>query len=69
MNEDGRMARLDDLIKFSKKHKIKIASIADLIAHRLKNEKLVYKSYVKNIHLKNLSKNLLSIYRNKLNKS
>ena len=40
MNEDGRMARLDDLIKFSKKHKIKIASIADLIAHRLKNEKL-----------------------------
>ena len=27
MNEDGRMARLDDLIKFSK-HKIKIASIA-----------------------------------------
>ena len=43
MNEDGRMARLDDLLKFSKKHKIKIASIADLIAHRLKNEKLIYK--------------------------
>ena len=29
MNEDGRMARLNDLIKFSNKHKIKIASIAD----------------------------------------
>ena len=27
MNEDGRIARLDDLVKFSKKHKIKIASI------------------------------------------
>ena len=54
MNEDGRMARLDDLIKFSKKHKIKIASIADLIAHRLKNEKLVYKSYSKNILEKKL---------------
>ena len=40
MNEDGRMARLDDLIRFSKKHNIKIASIADLIAFRLKNEKL-----------------------------
>ena len=67
MNEDGRMARLDDLIRFSKKHKIKIASIEDIIAHRLKNEKLIYKSYVKNIHLKNLSKAQLSIFKNKLN--
>ena len=41
MNEDGRMARLDDLIKFSKKHKIKIASIEDLIAYRLRNERLI----------------------------
>ncbi len=41
MNEDGRMARLDDLIKFSQKHKIKIASISDLISFRLKNEKLI----------------------------
>ena len=53
MNEDGRMARLDDLIKFSKKHKIKIASIADLIAYRLKNEKLIYKIIQKNILKKN----------------
>ncbi len=67
MNEDGRMARLDDLIRFSKKHKIKIASIEDIIAHRLKNEKLIYKSYVKNINLKNLSKAQLSIFKNKLN--
>ena len=34
MNEDGRMARLKDLQKFSNKHKIKIASIEDLIAYR-----------------------------------
>ena len=54
MNEDGRMARLDDLIKFSKKHNIKIASIADLIAHRLKNERLVYKVFLKVISKKNL---------------
>ena len=68
MNEDGRMARLDDLVKFSKKHNIKIASITDLIAHRLKNEKLVYKIFSKNV-LKN--RNLIdqfSIYKNKLNK-
>ena len=31
MSEDGRMARLNDLYKFSKKHKIKLASIEDLI--------------------------------------
>ncbi len=67
MNEDGRMARLDDLKKFSKKHKIKIASIADLIAYRFKNEKLIYKSFSKNISLKNISKTHLSIYKNKLN--
>ena len=68
MNEDGRMARLDDLVKFSKKHKIKIASIAELIAHRLKNEKLVFKTYSKNIlEKKNLKMNL-TIFKNKLNK-
>ena len=68
MNEDGRMARLDDLIKFSNKHKIKIASIADLIAYRLKNEKLVYRCHSKNVILKDFPKSQLSIYKNKLNK-
>ena len=68
MNEDGRMARLSDLVKFSKKHKIKIASIADLIAHRLKTEKLVYKSQSKTIFFNNKIKFQLSIYKNKLNK-
>ena len=53
MNEDGRMARLDDLVKFSKKHKIKIASIADLISYRLKNEKLIYKLFSRNISFGN----------------
>jgi 3,4-dihydroxy 2-butanone 4-phosphate synthase / GTP cyclohydrolase II len=43
MNEDGRMARLNDLFKFSKKHKIKLASIEDIISYRLKNEKLISK--------------------------
>ncbi len=38
MNEDGRMARLPDLIKFSKKHNIRIVTIKDLITHRLQTE-------------------------------
>ncbi|MEE2746346.1 MAG: 3,4-dihydroxy-2-butanone-4-phosphate synthase [Pseudomonadota bacterium] len=41
MNEDGSMARTHDLIKFAKKHKIKIATIADLISFRLRNDKIV----------------------------
>ena len=67
MNEDGRMARLDDLIRFSKKHKIKIASIADIIAYRFKNEKLVYKAQSKNHFYKNFKNTQISIFKNKIN--
>ena len=67
MNEDGRMARLSDLVKFSKKHRIKIASIADLIAYRLKTEKLIYKTQTKNIDFNSTKRIQLSVYKNKLN--
>ena len=43
MNSDGTMARLKDCEKFAKKHKIKIATIADLIGYRLKKDSLVEK--------------------------
>ncbi len=38
MNEDGSMARRDDLIQFAKKHGLKIGTIADLIQYRMQNE-------------------------------
>ncbi|MEG1934766.1 MAG: bifunctional 3,4-dihydroxy-2-butanone-4-phosphate synthase/GTP cyclohydrolase II [Rikenellaceae bacterium] len=41
MNEDGTMARMDQLREISKKHGIKIISIADLIKYRLQRESLV----------------------------
>ncbi len=41
MNDDGTMARLPQLIEFSKKHDLKLISIADLISYRRKNERLV----------------------------
>lgn len=41
MNEDGTMSRLQELLPFAKKHKLKILTINDLIAHRRKTEKLV----------------------------
>ena len=43
MNEDGTMARLPQLIELSKKFEMKIISIEDLIAYRLKAESLVQK--------------------------
>lgn len=41
MNDDGTMARTQDLIKFSQKHKLKICTIDSLIEYRRKTEKLV----------------------------
>ncbi len=41
MNEDGTMARLPDLLKIAEKFDLKIISIKDLIAYRLKNETLI----------------------------
>ena len=41
MNEDGTMARTPDLVKFAQFHGLKIATIADLIAYRRRNDKLV----------------------------
>jgi 3,4-dihydroxy 2-butanone 4-phosphate synthase/GTP cyclohydrolase II len=39
MNEDGTMARRDDLENFAQKHDLKIGTIADLIHYRLVTEK------------------------------
>ena len=41
MNDDGTMARLPELINFSKKHKLKIGTVSDLIKYRLKNNKII----------------------------
>ena len=66
MNEDGRMARLHDLFKFSKKHNIKLASIEDLISYRLKYEKLISRSSHKMIKLNKNGKLNVYHYKNKL---
>ena len=43
MNDDGTMARLPDLVGFAQAHGLKIATIADLIAYRLRYDHLVNK--------------------------
>lgn len=44
MNEDGTMARAPQLVEYVKEHKLKIITIADLIAYRRKNE-----TYIKRV--------------------
>jgi 3,4-dihydroxy 2-butanone 4-phosphate synthase/GTP cyclohydrolase II len=41
LNDDGAMARRDDLLRFARRHKVKIGTIADLIAYRLRTEESV----------------------------
>ena len=41
MKEDGTMARLDNLIPFARKHKMKIGTIRDLIAYRRRHDHMV----------------------------
>ncbi len=41
MNEDGTMSRLPDLVTFAQYHGLKIGTIADLIAYRLRNDRVV----------------------------
>ncbi len=41
MRDDGTMARMDDLVAFAHTHGLKIGTISDLIAYRLKKDRLV----------------------------
>ena len=54
------------LFKFSKKHKIKLASIEDLISYRLKYEKLINRQSFKIVDLKKIGKINIYNYKNKL---
>ncbi len=41
MNDDGTMARMPDLVPFARRHGLKIGTIADLIAYRLRYDRIV----------------------------
>jgi len=68
MNEDGTMAKGQDLFNFAKKHKLKIGKIEDLIAYRLKKEKLIKLKKQSEIKLQN-QKFKIKIYENLLDNS
>ncbi|HET8564191.1 MAG TPA: 3,4-dihydroxy-2-butanone-4-phosphate synthase [Candidatus Binatia bacterium] len=44
MKSDGTMARQPDLLKFAKKHRLKVVTIADLIQYKLSYDSLVYRA-------------------------
>jgi 3,4-dihydroxy 2-butanone 4-phosphate synthase/GTP cyclohydrolase II len=49
MNEDGTMARVPELMKFSRKHGVKVVTVKDLINYRMKMESFVHRA--SDVHL------------------
>ena len=68
MNEDGTMAKGQELFNFAKKHNLRIGKIEDLISYRLKKEKLIKLKKHSDIKLKN-QKFKIKIYENLLDNS
>ena len=68
MNEDGTMAKGQELFDFAYKHQLKIGKIEDLIAYRLKKEKLIRLKKQGFIDVKN-QKYKIRIYENLLDGS
>jgi 3,4-dihydroxy 2-butanone 4-phosphate synthase/GTP cyclohydrolase II len=67
MNEDGTMARLPELRRFARRHRLKIITIADLIEYRRRNERLV--NWVVSAKLPTRYGNFaLHLYEDELNK-
>ena len=52
MNDDGTMARLPDLLAFAQLHGLKVATIADLIAYRLRHDTIVRRTVETTLHSK-----------------
>lgn len=66
MNDDGTMARLPDLIGFAAEHNLKIATIADLIEYRRRNDKLVERTLVTDFKTDYAGDFKLHLYTNKI---
>ena len=67
MNDDGTMARRDDLIAFAQRHGLKIATIADLIAYRRRNDRIVERTLEGKLDLRYGAEFKTAIYVDKAN--
>lgn len=68
MNDDGSMARMKDLVKFCKKHNLRMSSIKDLIEYKLKEDKFVKCIKVDEVIL-NKSVFKMYVYKNLIDKT
>jgi len=66
INDDGSMARVPDLIEYSKKHDLKMITIADLIAYRKNTEELIIRESEAYLPTKHGDFNMIG-YSNRLN--
>lgn len=64
MKDDGTMARMPDLVLFAKKHNLKIAAIADLVAYRLRQDALVHRAAEARIPTEHSGEFIAIVYKN-----
>ena len=67
MNDDGSMARLPDLVQFAQLHGLKLGSIADLIAYRLRKDSIVVKTVETTLKRENGGEFKVFVYENAVN--
>ncbi|PIE72275.1 MAG: bifunctional 3,4-dihydroxy-2-butanone-4-phosphate synthase/GTP cyclohydrolase II [Deltaproteobacteria bacterium] len=64
MKDDGTMARMPDLKIFAKEHGLKIATVADLVAHRLRQDVLVRRQVEARIPTQHAGEFTAIVYKN-----
>ncbi|MCG6931753.1 MAG: bifunctional 3,4-dihydroxy-2-butanone-4-phosphate synthase/GTP cyclohydrolase II [Desulfofustis sp.] len=64
MKDDGTMARMPDLEKFARKHELKIATIADLVAYRIRTDVLVHRAAEARIPTEHANEFRAIVYKN-----
>ena len=69
MNDDGTMSRLPDLVKFCQKHQLKLGTIADLIAYRLRHDSVVKRTIETQLERSHGEKFELIVYESQINGS
>lgn len=66
MKDDGTMARMPDLELFAQKHDVKIATIADLVAYRLRQDVLVHRAAEARIPTEHADEFVAIVYKNEV---
>ncbi len=67
MKDDGTMARLPDLVGFCQTHNLKLGTIADLIAYRLRNDSVVSRTVETTLHRNHGGEFSLIVYESQMN--